>query len=226
MYNDYFDKKSKPPAEALKTITGGRLKNMTDIKPQWRNRAMTELYGLCGFGWKYTIEKQWSEKADNGEVICFTNINLFVKIEDKWSEAIPATGGSHLVELEKNYDYKSKAETPNEPKKSLYVNDEGYKMSLTDALSVAMQKIGIAGAIYEGSWNGSKYKEEVNHSATQKQQPPEPTPDEIALAEWINVQPPVFNAQQMATAKEALRRHDAPTIKLAINIAKAKNMEI
>jgi hypothetical protein len=159
-HNDYFDRMSKPPKEALKAISGGRLKGMTDIKPQWRNRAMTELFGLCGFGWKYEIDKQWTEPCSNGEVMCFVNIRLYVKIDDVWSDAIPATGGSHIVELEKNYDWKSKIDTPDEPKKVPYANDEGYKMALTDALSVAMQRIGIAGAIYEGAWNGSKYRDD------------------------------------------------------------------
>lgn len=154
---ELFDAMARPPKEALKTIVGGRLKGMSDIKPQWRIRAMTELYGLCGIGWKYTIDKQWLEAVDNGAVMCFTNISLFVKVRGSWSDAIPATGGSAVVEMEKNYEYKVGG---TEPKKVPYANDEGYKMSLTDALSVAMQKIGIAGAIYEGQWDGSKYRTE------------------------------------------------------------------
>jgi hypothetical protein len=155
---EWFEAKSRPPKDALKAISGGRLKGMTDIKPQWRNKAMTELYGLCGFGWKYTIDKQWSETCSTGEVMCFVNISLFIMVDGAWSDAIPATGGSQIVELEKNYDYRNKQDTPDEPKKVQYANDEGYKMALTDALSVAMQRIGIAGAIYEGLWDGSKYK--------------------------------------------------------------------
>ena len=30
-----------PPPEALKAITGGRLKGMTDINPMWRIKTMT-----------------------------------------------------------------------------------------------------------------------------------------------------------------------------------------
>ena len=40
----------QPPASALKPIGGGRLKGMTDIKPQWRYLVMTEQFGPCGFG--------------------------------------------------------------------------------------------------------------------------------------------------------------------------------
>ena len=215
MHKEYFDKMSKPPATALKTIGGGRLKGMTDIKPQWRNRAMTELFGLCGFGWKYTIDRQWSEVAGNGEVMCFVNISLFVKIGETWSDAIVGTGGSQVVELEKNYDYKGKQQTPDEPKKTQYANDEGYKMALTDALSVAMKTIGIAGAIYEGSWNGSKYLDE------------NPVLDNaiLTLEEWLAVEPPLFNPTQITWAKKAIETRDLSTINIAIQKMTEKNKE-
>jgi len=39
----------------------------------------------------------------------------------------------------------------------LYNNDEAFKMSLTDALGTAMQRIGVAADVYAGKWDGSKY---------------------------------------------------------------------
>lgn len=42
-------------------------------------------------------------------------------------------------------------------KEGVYGSDEGYKMALTDALSVAMKQIGVAADIYAGLWDGSKY---------------------------------------------------------------------
>jgi hypothetical protein len=38
-----------------------------------------------------------------------------------------------------------------------YNSDEAFKMATTDALSVALKMIGVASAIYEGKWDGSKY---------------------------------------------------------------------
>lgn len=139
---EIYNKAPQPPVGALKEITGGRLSGKTDISPQWRYRAMTEIYGLCGFGWKYEIIKQWVEEGSEAQKMCFTNIDLYVKIDDQWSEAIPGTGGSMIVESEKA---------------GLHTSDEGFKMALTDALSVAMTRIGIASAIYMGQWDGSKY---------------------------------------------------------------------
>ena len=38
------------PKEAMKPISGGRLKGMTDINPMWRIKVLTELFGICGIG--------------------------------------------------------------------------------------------------------------------------------------------------------------------------------
>jgi len=130
------------PKWALKTIAAGRLKGKSDIKPQWKYMALTEKFGPCGIGWKYTIDKQWIETGANGEVFAFTNISLFIKVEGKWSEAIPATGGSKLVQKEKDY---------------LYNNDEAFKMSDTDALGTACKMVGVAASVFLGQWDGTKY---------------------------------------------------------------------
>ena len=141
-----YDILSRPPADALKRITGGRLNGKTDINPQWRYRAMTEQFGLCGLGWKYTIDRQWIEAGDSGERLAFVNVSVYVKDGDKWSEPIPGTGGSMLTAKEKN---------------GLYNSDEAFKMATTDALSVALKFLGVASAIYAGQWDGTKYINEA-----------------------------------------------------------------
>ena len=120
------------PKYALKEIKAGRLKGMSDINPMYRIKRMTELFGPCGFGWKYEITKQWFESYKE-EVKVFTNINLYYKLNGEWSEAIPGTGGSSFVAKEKS---------------GPFVNDEGLKMALTDAISVATKALGIAADIY------------------------------------------------------------------------------
>lgn len=127
-----YNKLKAVPQEALKPITSGRLKGKSDINPMWRIKVMTEQFGVCGIGWKYVITKQWSETCNN-EIKAYCNIDLFIKVDGQWSDAIPGTGGSSEVSNEKN---------------GLYVSDECYKMALTDALSVAMKAIGVAADIY------------------------------------------------------------------------------
>lgn len=143
-YMRVWDSLSKPPKEALKTISAGRLKGMTDVSPQWRIKTTTEQFGRIGEGWYYEIFKTWTEQGAMGEVMCFVHVHLFIKDGEGWSMPIVGIGGSALIAKESS---------------GLRANDEAYKMALTDALSVAMKQLGVASAIYEGLWDGSKYKE-------------------------------------------------------------------
>jgi len=127
-----YEKVRTVPDVAIKAICAGRLKGMSDVNPMWRIKALTEQFGPCGFGWKYEIVKQWTEPYGQ-EVKAFCNINLYVQENDKWSDAIPGTGGSSMVSVERNGNY---------------VNDEAYKMALTDAISVAAKALGVAADVY------------------------------------------------------------------------------
>jgi hypothetical protein len=142
---DLWNKLNKPPPSALKTIGAGRLKGMSDINPQWRLQVMTEHFGQIGIGWYYEIVEMWTEDGAGGELMAFVQINLFTCNGGVWSKPIVGIGGSALVAKESS---------------GLRANDEGYKMATTDALSVAMKQLGVASAIYEGRWDGSKYKDE------------------------------------------------------------------
>lgn len=143
MNMELWNKVSQPPKEALKKISGGRLSGMTDIKPQWRVKRMTEVYGLCGIGWKFEVVKLWVEQGSHEQVFAFADIKLYIKQDDKWSDPIPGNGGNMLVAKEKA---------------GLHSSDEAFKMAITDALSSSMKMIGVASDIYMGNWDGSKYK--------------------------------------------------------------------
>lgn len=130
---DLYNKLKSVPQEAKKPIAGGRLKGMTDINPMWRIKAITEQFGPCGFGWYYTIDKQWIEKGDGVEQKAFCNISFYYKQNGEWSMAIPGTGGSDFVTQES---------------RGIHTSDEAFKMALTDALSVAMKSIGVAADVY------------------------------------------------------------------------------
>lgn len=136
---------ARPPVTALKQIKGGRLSGMTDVNPQWRYQAMTEQFGMIGVGWKYAIDKLWTEQGTDGEVLAFAQVSLMVKVGEAWSEPIVGVGGNHLVTKEKA---------------GLRNNDECWKMAVTDALSVALKMLGVAADIYAGRWDGSKFRDE------------------------------------------------------------------
>jgi hypothetical protein len=140
----YWNLMKSVPANRLKTIQAGRLKGKSDINPQWRYEKLTEVFGICGIGWKYTIDKQWIEKYDDGQIASFANISLYIKLDGEWSDAIPANGGSMFVANEKN---------------GAYVSDECFKMAITDALGTAAKMLGVASDVYQGL-SDSKYSSE------------------------------------------------------------------
>lgn len=153
---EIYNKLRECPTEAIKPINAGRLKGMSDINPMWRIKALTEVFGPCGIGWWYTIDKQWLEHGNGSEVAAFCNITMFYKAAGEESHGIPGTGGSGFVKVEKNGPYTS---------------DECFKMALTDAISVAAKALGAAANIY---WQQDRTKYE---------QPPAPAPEKPILCE-------------------------------------------
>ncbi len=140
----YWDQLRTPPQGALKKIQYGNLKGKSDINPQWRMQAMTEVFGPCGVGWKYEKVKEWTYAGiDTHTVAAFVDVNIYILNGKEWSEPIPGTGGSMLVIKDKN---------------GIHLNDEAFKMATTDALSVAMKQVGVAADIYMGIMDGSKYQ--------------------------------------------------------------------
>ena len=140
---ELWNKFNQPPKEALKPILAGRLKGKTDINPQWRFKALTEVFGPCGTGWKYEIKRVWNEPGSDDQVFAFAEVELFYVTESGlWSTPIPGIGGSMLIEKES---------------KGMHSSDEGYKMAVTDAISVACKPLGVAADIYMGQWDGDKY---------------------------------------------------------------------
>lgn len=128
-----YNKVRQVPDEAKKPITGGRLNGMTDINPMWRIKAMTELFGPCGTGWKYVITRREMVPDGSGQMAVFVDVELSYRLGDEWSAPIPGTGGSLFIAKEKG---------------GLYTSDECYKMALTDALSVACKALGVGADVY------------------------------------------------------------------------------
>jgi hypothetical protein len=150
------------PAGAQKTIKGGRLKGFTDINPMWRIKTLTEQFGPCGVGWYYEITDRWVESSmAKDEITANVIINLYIKHDGEWSKPMQGIGGSMLVANES---------------KGLYVNDECFKMALTDAIGVACKSLGMGADIYwekdSNKYNDDKkenFDAEMNKPATKTQ---------------------------------------------------------
>lgn len=151
----FYDRFARPPQNAMKTIKGGRLSGMSDINPQWRVEALTEMFGPVGMGWWYEITRRDVHKFDSGEQTLFVEVTLHVfggsrttgtmpdgqAMTIRSSHPIVGTGGSMLVTKEKG---------------GLRVNDEAEKMAVTDALSVCCKLLGIGSDVYRGRYD-TKY---------------------------------------------------------------------
>ena len=123
----YYNAGRAVPEEAQKSFNNGKFSG-TDINPMWRIKKLTELFGPAGIGWYYEVISERAE--EHGDVtIAIVDLNLYVKYGGEWSKPIYGTGGNILLR---------KGST----------SDEGYKMALTDALSVACKALGIGADIY------------------------------------------------------------------------------
>lgn len=129
----FYNQFRNVPDTAKKPIAAGRLKGMTDINPMWRIKVLTEQFGPCGIGWYYKVTNQWIEDGSENQKVAFTNIELYIKVNGEWSMPIVGTGGSSFINKERN---------------GLYTSDECFKMSLTDAISIACKALGIAADVY------------------------------------------------------------------------------
>lgn len=136
----FWNKVKKVPANAMKDFDNGKFKG-TDINTMWRMKVLTETFGMCGFGWYYTLKRTWVETTQNNEQFAFAEIELFIKQGDQWSMPIVGTGGNKLTRVTKNGDYST--------------SDEAFKMAITDAIGVACRNLGIGADVY---WENDKTK--------------------------------------------------------------------
>ena len=102
------------------------------------------------------------EEAVGDETKCFIKVEPFVKMAGEWSQAIEGLGGSSFATKEKA---------------GIYVNDECYKMALTDAIGTAAKALGLGANIYYAK-DRSKYdvvepqKQPAQSQPTKEVQPP------------------------------------------------------
>lgn len=165
---------SKVPSDALKEIGFGKLKGKSDINPQWKIEAMTEQFGLCGIGWYFDITDVTTIPLQDGQLLIYMTVKVYVKEGDGWSMPAVGCGGDFLVQLEKG---------------QLKGNDEGYKMCLTDALGNAFKCFGVAGDVYRGRMNGAtKYSRVPSPTATVATTPTEQNSGNIHFCAECNAE--------------------------------------
>lgn len=136
----YYEQGRSVPKNAQKAFSNGRFSG-TDINPMWRIKKLTEMFGPAGIGWYTEITRQDFIPVDDGNVMVFVDLNLYVKDGDTWSKPIFGTGGNTLKTKGKG-------------------DDDGFKKAYTDALSIACKALGIGADIWYGA--------DVNNDPTSK----------------------------------------------------------
>lgn len=187
---------STPPSSALTEIKGGRMAGKSDISPQWRYKVMTDVFGPCGVGWKYTIDKIWTEPGVEGQVFCFAQVSVYYKMTEIWSEPLTGIGGNMLIDKERA---------------GLHLNDEGYKMAVTDALGTALKMLGVAAEIYLGNWDGSKYIGESSKGRTAgfESKNEGSTPSSPAMLNFTELLDKINKAAALPHLKNIWEKHEA-----------------
>lgn len=155
------------PANAQRKIAAGRLKGFTNINTMWRIKALTEQFGPCGIGWKTVVTKEWLEQGADGAVTAHCNLNLYIRVDGEWSDAIEGCGGAAYVSLERS---------------GKYTSDEAFKMARSDALSYACKNIGVAADIYFEEDADNKYNERNTETPPIPKQPAPAAPVTVPCA--------------------------------------------
>lgn len=153
-----WDKLQFTEKSATKQITG-KGRPMTDINPTWRMLRMTEMFGPCGKGWNWNIEREWESEVGGKKYV-------YVKLTLWWSDDNGVTRylvGPHIGGTDMSQG-----------------KDEAYKQSVTDAFGKCASMLGVAADVYLGMWtdNDSKYQNEAS-AAVQAQRNPDLQPESI-----------------------------------------------
>ncbi len=138
---------------AVKPITGKQYKGNSP-KPYWIVQRLTEEFGPCGIGWGSTILNERMERLSDTDVLHVAVVRFWYMLSDKRGE-IEQIGQTKAV-------YKTASG-------SLLVDEDAPKKSVTDALVKCASYIGVAGDIFSGRWDDSKY---VAWAAEQYAPPP------------------------------------------------------
>ncbi len=123
------------PPEAYKAVPGAA--DLTDIDPNYMNRTLNQVFGLCGIGWGYTVnvDPRWdSYTSDKGRQVYSAHapsVTFWFKMVDEDGGeiacSIPSTGGSENSSLA-----------------------YALKGAITYAVGQAVSKIGFQESVYLG----------------------------------------------------------------------------
>lgn len=127
--------------KAVKPITGKQYQGNSP-KPYWIVERLTDTFGPCGLGWGVTIISERMERLASDEVLHIAVVRLWYVLDGAKGE-IEQIGQTRAVYAKRD--------------KSLMIDEDAPKKSVTDALVKCASYLGFAGDIFGGRWDDSKY---------------------------------------------------------------------
>lgn len=140
---------------ATKKFTRGGGFSGTAINPTWQYQVITALFGPCGIGWGYHVLE---EKLIEGHSRAVYN--------DKGQQIGNDRTVIHQMKVRFWYRYNNDEATIDSygvttmigsNKNGPFTDEEAPKKSLTDAITGALQKLGVAADVFRGYWDDNKY---------------------------------------------------------------------
>lgn len=182
------------------------MKGMTDINPMWRIQKLTEMFGPAGIGWYVEVVKQEVVDGPSGDKMAFMDVNLYVREngEGEWSMPIFGTGGSSLVAKESS---------------GLRSDDDAWKKTYTDALSVACKALGIGADVY---WKGGETEAMGSHNNKPTTKPA--VPQDLPRPAVLDTAPKSVTQEDLTAAVKFVYSKITGTDKSAPFIARIKGI--
>lgn len=149
---DYWNMVETTDPGFTKQITGRNYRG-TSPNVTYLIRKATEVYGLCGHGFGWTVvDEQYIQGAKyesgNTELLHVVRINFWTKHPETGEiGSFDSYGQTRMAYLTRNGQY--------------IMDEDGPKKSLTDAITKAMSQLGFAADIFLGRYDDNKYVSEL-----------------------------------------------------------------
>ncbi len=134
----------KTDPKFVKPITGKQYKGSSP-SPHWIRMRLTERFGPAGLGWGTTVLREQVVQV-GVKAVHYCTIRLWYVLDGQRGE-VEACGGTEIGGVRKSSG-------------EAWIDEDGSKKSLTDALVKAAAEIGMCADIFLGRWDDSKYVEQ------------------------------------------------------------------
>lgn len=150
-----WEKVQKTDPKHVKPITGKSYQG-TSPKPHYLIHKATETFGPVGIGWGFSIVDERIEEGAGGERMHIARVKVWYEWEGKRGE-VEHIGGTQF----------SGTRSSGKP----FTDEDAPKKSVTDALVKALSMIGFAGDIFMGSYDDSKYVNDLRRESAEQDAP-------------------------------------------------------